>query len=191
MKTTTKNYNLKNIATVIAGYSFRNALTSTDNGNMHVIQAKDVKNTLYINSVDLLNIKIEYSGKRIAEKGDVMLSSRGFFIASVFNSADKAIATSATYIIKPRKNKILAEYLTIYLNSKRGQSELNKYSIGASIKTILIKDLQNIKILVPDIEKQKIIIDLYKQKEEHKKLLNKKEYLYEQIFQQIIKNVTT
>lgn len=181
---------LEKISTIFAGHAFRTALQKEPDGNICVLQAKNVREGLDINLQTLPCIQMNYDGERILQGNDVILSSRGFFKAAVFDSDIKTIAAASTYILRCNISKILPEYLAIYLNSKKGQNQLAKYGTSTTIKSILVKDLQNITISLPSRESQKIIVDLYKCKNKHKKLLNKKELLHEQIFEEVIKNIT-
>ena len=151
-----KEYKLIEIIQIFAGYSFRSALQDDADGNMQVIQARDVRSGLYVNSLDLRCIKMEYDGNRVVQKGDVILSSRGFFIAAVVGDINrKTIATSSVYILRPDIKKIIPEYLAIYLNSTKGQNKFKRYETGAAMKTIFSRDLQEIKIPIPSMEKTK------------------------------------
>lgn len=186
----TLNYTqLGKIAHVQAGYAFRSALERDSDGTMRVFQAKDVRKNFIVNPESLLFINMNYEGDRLLRKGDVILSGRGFFEAAVFQSDTKIIATSSVYILRPDISKILSKYLAIFLNSDAGQIQLRKYETNTTLKAILTKDLKSIHIPLPDIEQQQIICDLHECKDRHKVLLQRKEKLYDQLFEQTIKNL--
>ncbi len=84
------------------------------------------------------------------------------------------IAASSVYILRPKSDNVLAEYLAIFLNSQSGQKQISEKSTGAVINTILRKDLENIEVTLPDMETQKKIIELYQTNNKLRKALMKK-----------------
>jgi restriction endonuclease S subunit len=167
---------LKDIAEVITGYTFRTALQGKENSSLFVLQAKNILDNSSVDEDGLDGIDFEnYWSKAIVKKGDVVISSKGNFRAGAINQGLKnIIATSSVYILRPKSDNILSEYLAIFLNSQKGQKQINEKSTGAVINTILRKDLENIKVALPDIETQKKIIDLYHTGKKLRDALNKK-----------------
>lgn len=181
-------YNLSDIAEIISGYSFREAITESKDSNVFVVQAKDTKNNLYITEKDLREIKDSSYGEKSAKDDDVIISNKGFFFSTVIKSKAKIIPSSSVYIIRPKQEKVLSEYLAIYLNSKVGQAEIKKFESGGSIKIIPLRDLGNVKVIIPEIEKQKIIIDLYKNIERQSEILERKKIINQNILETIFMN---
>lgn len=180
-----KLYNLANIAEIISGYSFREAIVENKNSKVFIVQAKDTKNNLHISEKDLREIENLSYGEKSAKDGDVIMSNKGFFSSTVIKSKAKIIPSSSVYIIRPNQEKILSEYLAIYLNSRAGQIEIKKYESGGGIKIIPLKDLGNVKVMIPEIERQKIIIDLYKNIERQNKILERKKIINQNILETI------
>ena len=154
---------LKDIAEVIAGYSFRTALRSKENASLFVLQAKNILDNSTVDEENLDGIDFEnYRSKAIVKKGDVVISSRGSFRTGLVSlEAKNIIAASSVYILRLKKETVLPEYLAIYLNSSEGQKQLIESATGAAIKTIRRSDLENISVVVPSIETQEKIIRLY------------------------------
>ena len=177
---------LDKLSDIITGYAFRTAITSSDSGNMRVIHAKDLRNNFYIDTQELKCIEMDYAGNRLVQKNDVILSSRGFFVAGVFISDENTIASASVYILRPNLKKILPEYLAIFLNSKKGQKQLLQYCTSTTIKSILTRDLKKIYIPLPSIEVQNDIINLYRSIEKQRILMKKKMRLQQEIFNSIL-----
>lgn len=179
---------LKDIAEVIAGYSFRTALHGKDNASLFVLQAKNILENSIVDEENLDGIDFEnYRSKAVVKKGDVVISSRGSFRAgSVSLEAKNIIAASSVYILRLKKEAVLPEYLAIYLNSVEGQKQLIESATGAAIKAILKKDLQNISVAVPSVEKQEKIISLYHTSKKLQKALIKKTNLINNINEVVI-----
>lgn len=159
-----KKRSLKNIAEVITGYTFRTALQTRESGSLSVLQAKNISDSLSIHAESLDQINFECSRSRaIFHAGDVIISSRGGFRAGVLNSGDfqNIVAASSVFILRLKTDKVLPEFLAVFLNSLVGQKQLNEKATGAVINTILRKDLENIRIPIPDPRKQERIVQLY------------------------------
>ena len=184
------NKNIKDIASVIAGYTFRTALKSHKNGLMAVVQAKDISDDLYIIKDGLIKIDLQkYQTMAMIEKNDIVISSRGSFRASIIkDDTANMIASSSVYVLRIEDKNILPEYLAIYLNTVEGQKKIKEKMTGSVIKTILRKDLENIKIPIPAKEIQNIIISIYKNNQAQQKLLNRKKLLINQIIERSIAN---
>lgn len=175
---------LKEISKISLGYSFRVKIEHKNNGNMLVVSAKDIKDNFIISNSDhLTKISHPIYEDRLVKKDDILLSNRGYFKAGVFSLEKNTIAASSVYILRIKKDVVLPEYLVIWINSKKGQNEINKNTTGTMIKTILKSELENIKIEIPIMEKQEKIIELNKIKIELKDKLKKKEQIFENIFQ--------
>ena len=179
---------IKEVADVIAGYTFRVALEAHTDGLMAVIQSKDVLDDLYINQRNLAKIDLqEYNTKAIIEEDDIVISSRGNFKASVVKgNLTNMIASSSVYVLRIQDKNILPEYLAIYLNSIEGQKKIQKKVTGSVIKTILRRDLENLQIPMLGIGMQNKVINLYKNNKAQQQLLNRKKVLTNQIIESSI-----
>lgn len=171
----TKKY-LKDIAEVIAGYSFRTALQSKENALLFVLQAKNILENSTVDEENLDGIDFEnYRSKAIVKRGDVVVSSRGSFRAgSVSLAFENVIAASSVYILRTKDKNVSPEYLAIYLNSTEGQKQLIESATGAAIKAIRKNDLENISIILPDMAVQEKIIKIYHTNKELQKVLSAK-----------------
>jgi len=184
-------YKLKQICLVIAGYSFRKALTANFDGSMSVIQAKDVVDDIYLPTAKLTKIDpLEYQSKALIQTNDIVISSRGSFTANVVKKNNKnIIASSSVYVLRLQDKNISPEYLAIYLNSSLGQKQIQEKITGSAIKTILRKDLEDLKIPIQDKNMEQKIIELYKNNQAQQKLLSHKKILINQIVETSISNL--
>lgn len=182
---------LKDITSIIAGYTFRTALKAEDSGKNRVIQAKDTANDLIIDEKKLIKTNHQlFKSNAIIQKNDILFSVRGKFRASVYiGSLNKIIASSSVYILRVVNKSIDPEYLTIYLNSRNGQKEISKSLTGGAIKTILRKDLENINVIIPELSKQQIIIKLYKNNLALQDKLNNKKILINNIVERAVAEI--
>ncbi|PJA87308.1 MAG: hypothetical protein CO141_00070 [Candidatus Moranbacteria bacterium CG_4_9_14_3_um_filter_42_9] len=179
---------LKDIAEVIAGYSFRTALQGKEDASLFVLQAKNILDGSIVDENNLDGIDFEnYRSKAVVKKGDVVISSRGSFRAgSVSLESKNIIAASSVYILRLKKETVRPEYLAIYLNSIEGQKQLIECATGAAIKAIRKNDLENISVAMPSAETQEKIIRLYHTSKKLQKALIKKTNLINNINEVVI-----
>jgi len=189
---------LGDIAQVTLGYAFRGAIKPDKDGNILVLQAKDLVRGIPVTDTDHLTpISFDlpgYAGH--LKRDDVLLISRGMkagaFRSAVFESdATNVIASASIIIIRVTAlDEVLPEYLSHYLNSKDGQVALSEIVSGSYIGALPRRELEKIKVPVPNINKQKAIVDLYRNMQEQQKILDRKNELKQQIIEATFTNIT-
>lgn len=179
---------LKNSFEVVTGYTFRYSIQETHNGNLFLLQAKDVINNFFIKESILSRISFDtYSTEAFVRYDDIILCSRGNIQASVIKSNEEdIIASSSVFILRSKDNCVLSEYLAIYFNSNQGQADLSRVLVGSSIKSIKKVDLENMEIPVPSLEVQENIVSLHNKGLELNKLISRKAELNLNIMNGII-----
>jgi type I restriction enzyme S subunit len=181
-----KSYKLRDLAGILHGHPFRTAIREVVDGNLLVVQARDVRENFYIDTTRLRRIALEDKNNFLLQKEDIIFSIRAFLRASVIDVDQKIIASASVCIIRPKTSLIIPEYLALYMNSRRGQANIRRYSIGSAIKTILMRDLREIEILVPPMSEQKLIVDLYRNITKQEQLMEKRKKINKQIFESIL-----
>ena len=169
-----KALHLSEIANIQSGYSFRVKVVNIDNGKLGVIQAKDIKG-LYVDEGSLARIDQDYAESRIQQDGDILLTSRGSFRASVGKFSEATIASSSLFTIRLTSKEFLPEYVSIYLNSDAAQYYFSQSAKGATIQSLVIDDLRNLSIPHIPLENQQIIINLQRNIEDQNRLLKRKQ----------------
>lgn len=127
---------------------------------------------------------IKGADKYILQPNDVIVTGKGqrLFAWAYKEEYGDVIPSSLFYIIKINdSNKVAGEYLANYLNSEKVNYALKALSGGTSMPSIQKKELGQLNIYTPSIEKQKQIIEmsklLNKDVELASKLLEKKKAL--------------
>lgn len=189
---------LRDIGYITLGYSFRAAVTPDENGAIFLLQASNVIRGVPITDTNgLTPISFEmpgYAGH--LRESDVLLVSRGgtkegTFRSTVFMSnAENVIASASILIIRITSINVLPEYLSLYLNSKRGQNALTEIVTGSYIGSIPKKELEKVNVLIPDLKKQKAIIDLYQNMQMQQKILDRRNKLKQQVIEATFTNLT-
>ena len=129
------------------------------------------------------------SEKHLLKDGDVLFAAKGTknFAAVFENHNEPSVASTSFFVIRPTDNKVLPQFLAWFLNNHTTQTLLKGQAIGTSIPSISKQVLENLEIPVPEIKKQKAIVEISKLRNKEKSLKQKIETLREkQIQQQII-----
>ena len=106
-----------------------------------------ISKTFYFDQ-DSFTKKINYTGY-----GDLLINKTGKPIKAAVTDG-KYVVVGNTYILKMDRRKIDPYYLKCFLESPKGQSEIEKYSVGANTPLISIANLKKIEIPIFDKEKQ-------------------------------------
>jgi restriction endonuclease S subunit len=109
-----------------------------------------------------LDNKIE---KHLLKNGDVIIASKGFSnFAVVYNdSIGPAVASSMFLVVKNiQTNLILPEFLEWFLNLPQTCDYFQNNAKGTGLPSIGKTVLEDLKIPLPNIEKQKLILEVVK-----------------------------
>lgn len=94
--------------------------------------------------------------------GDVLLTGKGYrnFAWAYDPSIGRAVASPAFFVIRPRKELVLAGYLAIVLNAPSARKWLSMLGAGNSIPSIRKSELESMELEVPLLQAQEKIIEL-------------------------------
>ncbi len=155
---------LKTLATVQMGYSFRSRLEASKGGNVAVIQMKDLLEDNTVDCDDLVKIDMEtVKVHHLARKGDLVFRSRGLTTTAAILLKDPGKAVIAAPLLRIRVTKtdqILPEYLNWYIGQRDAQSFLNSRARGTTQKMISKQVIEDLEVVIPTMEKQKLIAEL-------------------------------
>src|SRR5579883_2600296 len=132
----TKQLPLGNIAEIQTGYSFRGAVKGEGRGTA-VVQARDIAG-LYCSGAGLPRVEQPLAANRLLRDGDILLTSRGSFRASVAKFAVPTVASSSLYVLRITDDSILPEFLALYLNSPAAQAYFKQNAKGATIQSVSV-----------------------------------------------------
>lgn len=125
----------------------------------HFDESGELAETLY---PDLdLDSKIE---KHLLKKGDVLFAAKGSknFATWYENEKIPAVASTSFFVIRLIDNNVLPGYLTWFLNHPDTQILLKGQARGSSIASISKAVLSELEIPVPSIQKQELILRIFK-----------------------------
>lgn len=106
----------------------------------------------------------------VLEVGDVLFAAKGrdFFAVVYDGKFQPAVASTTFLVLQVEKNVLLPAYLAWLLNHPTTQKLLWSLAKGSSIPSISKSILENIKIPIPDIQKQNLILELFKLQQKEK-----------------------
>ncbi len=144
------------VTEIKVGYTFRESLLNNPDGNLAVIQLRDVDSSLlYLNNFNTIIDNKSINNKHFLKKGDMIFAAKGSNnFASIFKADISAVASSVFFIIRIKRQIVSPEYVAWYINNKLGQAYLNSIKYSTTTTNIKKKDLENLPIYIPEIETQ-------------------------------------
>ncbi len=108
------------------------------------------------------------------KKGDVLLTKIGatFGYASTVETEERFQIFVSLALLRPNE-KILSKYLEIFLNSELAYTQYERVIKGAGVPDLHLEDIRKIKIPLPSIEQQKLIVSIYNEAFNEKQLKEK------------------
>ena len=126
------------------------------------------------------------SDKHILKEGDVLFAAKGTknFAAVYEKHNEPAVASTSFFVLRSTDNKVLPEYIAWFLNHAITQNYLKDKARGTSIPSIRKSVLEDLEILIPSLQKQRLIIRLselaIQESELRTKILTHRKQLIEQ-----------
>ncbi|WP_321429218.1 restriction endonuclease subunit S [uncultured Methanolobus sp.] len=155
---------IKDIATVQMGYSFRSKLEVSENGNVTVIQMKDLLDNNTVDCTGLMKIDMQTPKEQhFARKGDLAFRSRGLINTSavILKNPEKSIIAAPLIRIRvTNPETVLPEYLNWYISQTEAQRYLTSVQAGTSVNMIRSKQLEQMPVHLPSLSIQKNIVEL-------------------------------
>lgn len=166
---------LRDIATVRSGYTFRGAIEPVPDGDVRILQIKDLELDWQEDYEALPAISWEQRVEPpFLRQGEIVVAARGNRnVAAVYRSDIPVVATSQFLIVTLRteENGIVPEYLCWVLNHPVTQKMFNRS--GTNIQLITKAALLDVEIPVPSVHIQRQLIELQRVWQEEDKIINK------------------
>ena len=133
------------------------------------------------------------SVKHLLHPGDILFSAKGTrnFAACYEKNNQPAVASTSFFVIRLNENfqnEILPQFLAWSINNPNSQSFLKGKAIGTSIVSISKSVLEELKISIPNLMRQNVILKIAHLRNTEKKLKQEIEILREKQLQQQIIN---
>ena len=164
--------NLGELAEVQMGYPFRSRLEHDAEGDVSVIQMKDIDDANLLNAEDTIRVKLP-KGKahHLLRPGDLLFRSRGRTngAALVQSSIGSAVLAAPMLLIRP--HGVLPEYLCWFLNAPAAQVQLASLAEGTSVRMISAEALKALDVPLPSLATQQRIVQAAALAEQEQTLL--------------------
>jgi hypothetical protein len=155
---------LKQIAVIRAGHAFRGRIEDVPDGEVRVIQMKDVDAERGINWTGLT--VTELAGRKqpdLLKNGDLLFAARGnHYFAILLEDVpfDTVLSPHFFHLTVKHQTNVLPAFLAWQINQEPAQQYLQKSSHGSSVQAIGRQVLEYMTIAIPPVEKQQAIIAL-------------------------------
>jgi hypothetical protein len=155
--------NIGEAVDVQMGYPFRGRLEADPNGDVAVLQMKDIAgNALPALPPDVTILQLAGRAERYLLKvGDVIFRSRGQTTATLITADLGPVIIAAPMMrLRLRSPGVRPEYLAWYINQPKSQAYLRSELRGTSVLMISTESLKRLGITVPSVQRQEAIVRL-------------------------------
>jgi len=174
---------VKDFSGIRMGHAFRERLTNVSGGGVSVIQPKNISaaGDLYFSEGE--PVQTDVSVSKALQPGDVLVVNRGRFVATVFDLSleNTWIVPSSILVLSIKKESVLPEYVALYFNSTNGQNLFRRHYEQTTVPFISTKNLANMDMPIPALEKQRALIAFEKTTRDYARLSDRKLELQKQI----------
>lgn len=166
-RNTKEKIKLGDVARILSGVYAKGNPT----GGIACLQIKD----LQMSSPETTAMRIEYAHKLdsyMLKKGDLLFAGKGTtYLCKVFNLDIPAVPSTTLYSIRLHSSIVSPDYLCWYLNHPRVVASIKTAQAGSGTPLIHKPTLENLEIIVPDQETQRMIVELSSLQNREKEIL--------------------
>jgi len=163
------------ITGIYAGFSFRNKIKDDPEGDVSVIQMRDLGENYSSISTGLTRIVSgKISSRTYLKSGDVLVVAKGSNNFAIMYDLDlpKAIASSAFFVLRPDHDKVIPAYLAWYINQPPVQQFLKGNMAGTYVPNINKSTMEAIIIALPSRSIQEKIVEVDRLRKKEQALVN-------------------
>ena len=155
---------LPDISTIRTGYTARGRLETADRGGTLTIQLGDVTPDGRLDPESLTRMHLgDVPDRYFVCAGDVVFRSRGernTACALDGRFREPALAVLPLFVLRPRRDVILPEYLAWAMNQSPAQRHFDGFARGTSLRMVPRASLDTLELDVPDIGTQLKIVTI-------------------------------
>ncbi len=162
------------IANIQAGYQFRGKVEPDPDGNVAILQIKDLEDRRRLNpdTIDRIVFEKPYE-QYLINKGDVLFLSRGHrqFAIAIEDDLTDTIASGYFYILRLLTDHIRPAYLAWYINQPPFQSQLAPHTQGTHMPFVSQSAFQDLAVPIPPLAVQDTVVALADLAEQEQSIL--------------------
>lgn len=168
---------LTDIANISAGHPFRGKIPEVPGTDVKAVQMKNISIGVGVDWNACIETKlVSNKASTLLNDGDILFAARGVNNNAVLihrlPQGKKAVASPHLFVISVLQKDVLPEYLAWFLNQKPSQRYFQRESEGTLTKSIRRTAIEATPVIVPSLQKQKIIIQLAKALQDEQKILH-------------------
>lgn len=168
---------LKEVCEVQLGYAFRTRIEPAFEGNISVIQMKDLTSQNLVDSSDLVRIHFDdMKDHHFVRKGDLAFRSRGLDTTSalIMDEITECVIAAPLYLLRVKEpERLNPSYLNWFISQSKAQTWLRKRTEGSNQKMVSRQALEEMVVDLPIMEKQMKVIEIVSLGEHETSLLKK------------------
>lgn len=141
---------LGQLAEVQMGYPFRSRLVPDANGDLAVIQMKDIDDAHGLQADSAIRVSLpKLKAHHLLRDGDLLFRSRGRYngAARVPSGLGPAVLTAPMLLIRP--HGVLPDYLCWFINAPATQAQLTRMAEGSAVQMIRTEALKALDVALP------------------------------------------
>jgi len=189
---------IKHIVSLMAGHPFRGSIENTPNGEVAVVQMRDVDPDSGIDSANLIRVNVTGRKKPdYLKQDDILFIGRGYrlFAALVDKELEHTVAGSHFFVIRTKPGSdVRADYLTWYINHKRAQKYFSQHVAGTALPHVNRNTLENLPVVLPPLAVQDQMMKAHycrlKEKALLEALIQKKTQFLDELLDQTLEHYT-
>lgn len=164
------------IANIQSGYQFRGKVEPEADGNVALLQIKDIEDRRHITpeTIDRIDFEKAYE-QYLVNPGDVLFLSRGHkqFALAIEDNLPNTIASGYFYILRLVTDQLRPAFLAWYINQSPFQAQLAQLSQGSHMPFVSKTEFQDLPVPIPALELQDTIVALSDLSEQEHSILTK------------------
>lgn len=163
MKLLDASFSLHELAAISAGYPFRGKIDALPEGNVAVIQMRNVDPDAGIDWEALSHVELpRASEKSYLRAGDIILSTRGGrnFPYLIADCSRPAVCSPHFFVIRVHAGDVLPEFLVWQMRQKPCQDHFATGATGSYILNLTRDVVAGLPVVVPPREVQHLIVEM-------------------------------
>ena len=190
---------LKTLAILMAGQPLRGSIENVPDGEVTVVQMKDVDPENGLQKDRLYHINL--TGRKKPDylrQGDILFVGRGYRIFAVLVDEDltQTVASPHFFILRIKSERLVRpDYLAWYINHTRAQRYFSKHVAGTALPHINRQTLENLPVILPPLQVQERIVNAHRCRLKEKALLEtlieKKKLFLDELLEKTLEHYET
>lgn len=186
---------LADIAEISSGYTFRERLDAYPDGDVAVLQMKNISPDDRVLTQDLPRVGLaDLNARQSLREGDILFRARGLFhtAAVLTGNLGNAVAAAPLMLIRVSSPKVSPEYLRWFINHPGTQAKLVNLAAGSYVRTLNKAAIAELDVPLPSLGRQRLIAAIAELGRQEAELLTqiaeRKRRLLEEVLAQVARN---